>query len=482
MFRLHIVCLVVLSFTMLKSQETFSAFGGTNDEIGYDVVVDEDGSLLILTADRTVTKGSEDICLIRVNGDRRITGRSCFGTERQDYPYSLEHTSDGGLVISGTRWKGRRDAYVLKLDRDFATEWETFYDGGARHHDEGFVAVETRDGGYLLSGMTGSSRGVTRGSMLLLKLAANGEQEWVVHQEVTTKNFLFDVIEDSQGDFVSAGVESGHHRYSEFEFYAPSATAVVYKHDNQGNELWRTYLGGQENDWITKVVQSPTGGYYLLGSTQSAGAGSFDLYLVKMDHNGVVEWEKTYGDFQFDYGRDIEILDNGDLLLLGTTCLDAKDFTTDVLLVRVDHEGEFLWQEVFGGAGNEDALGMTLDQGFVHIVGEVSDKNARDKDVLLLDVPLSISVDVDNNYAEPSRVLVYPNPIKSLVTFDLSKMPCGEYRLNIFNQQGMLLASYSDHENYLLKVDTDSWPSSSYFYTITSGCYGVATGKVIKSF
>ncbi len=476
--HLQILLFAILCFPAIGQDVSVFTFGGDKDEIGYDIVLGENNSLILLTSDRTVTSGSEDICLLEIDNAKNISSRKCFGTDKQDYPYSLIRTSDGGFAVSGTRWKSRRDAYLLKLNARFETEWEKHYDGGAFHQDEGFVAIETQDGGYLLSGMTRSSRGVTRGSMLLLKFSGSGEEEWVVHEEVTSKNYLFDVIQDRDGKFVSVGVESGHHRYTGFDFYLPSATGIIYKHDGNGNEIWRSSIGGDQNDWITNVVESPEGGYYLLGSTQSLGRGSFDLYLVKVDIDGEIEWEQTYGEFQFDYGRKLEILDNGDLLILGTTCLDSDNFTTDILLLRTDDQGSVLWQDVYGGAGSEVAHGMVVHQEKVHIVGEVTESDGDDKDVLLLEIPLNQTVDFDQRERDLNLLLVYPNPADQAVTFDLAELSCSNYQLNIYDQLGRVVSSRDHALTPKIEMDLTTWPKGTYFYTLSSGCLATIAGKL----
>lgn len=478
LLRVFICCLTAIAIPSVAQDISTFTYGGSKDESGLDLVALADGTILLLTSDRTITAGSEDICLLKIDAGKNIADRKCFGADKQDHPYALIQTNDGGVAISGTRWKSRRDAYLHKLDANLNTEWETFYDGGAHHHDEGFVAIQTQDGGFLLSGMTKSSMGVTRGSMLLQKMSANGMQEWVVHEEVTSKNYLYSVIEDRAGDFVSAGVESGHHQYSEFEFYRPSATGVVIKHDNQGREIWRQSIGGLQNDWITDIAEAPSGGYYLLGSTQSQGAGSFDFYLVKINQDGFVEWEKTYGDIQFDYGRKMEVLENGDLILLGTTCLDPENFSTDILLMRTDSEGNVLWEETYGGSGSEVAHGMSINNNLIYVTGAVTMVEGSDKDIVLLELPLDVTVDVQDRSEPAGQVFVYPNPTDHNVTFELAGVNCKELQLSIHDQLGQLVYSDIHKRSSQIDLDLTAWTSGTYFYRLVSGCKTTYVGKL----
>ena len=72
-------------------------------------------------------------------------------------------------------------------------------------------------------------------------------------------------------------------------------------------------LGGYLHDWGKDMVMNEDGDFYLFGSTQSFGAGSFDMYLVKMDNLGNKLWEKTFGDTDFEYGDAISFDPAGNL-------------------------------------------------------------------------------------------------------------------------------------------------------------------------
>ncbi|MBX2817759.1 MAG: T9SS type A sorting domain-containing protein [Saprospiraceae bacterium] len=481
LFSFHFV--VLLHFMTVHAQEeaVLYTYGGGQDEIGYDIVTGADGNLILLTSDRTISQGSEDICLLQLNESNKLQDRRCFGSDKQDYPYGLIRTRDGGLLVSGTRWKGRRDAYLLKLDREWEMEWEAFYDGGSRHHDEGFNAIETRDGGYLLSGMTRSSGGVvTRGSTLLLKVTADGQQEWAIYEGTTTKNFLFDVLQDEAGDFVSVGVVSGHHRYSEFEFYNPSASGLIIKHDESGQELWRRQLGGMQNDWMTDVALAPHGGYYVMGSTQSMGAGSFDMYLAKISNDGQLEWERTFGEVLFDYGRQVTILDNGDLLLLGTSCRDPQNFETDIVLVRTNDGGHVLWEETYGADGSEVAHALLIKDGTAFVVGEQRAVGQGDRNALVLKIPLGVTVDVNEADLMPRLAHSFPNPANQVVHFDVRETSsCSGLELVIYSPLGVPVATYDLSPGVGFDLNIADWSSGHYFYTITSTCGRTQSSKLI---
>jgi len=187
--------------------------GGSQDEIGYDFIYHPEGTFTLLTSSRSVAAESEDIALFNISTNKDFQWLKVYGTGNHEYPYSIINTSDGGYLISGSRWDAgysRMNAYLLKLDSEFQVEWENYYGGG--HRDEGFSVIECATGGYVLAGMTKSKEESELGDFYLVKVDENGAQLWDrAFGLLNSKDYLFDVIETQLGDFVAVGVEDGHY-------------------------------------------------------------------------------------------------------------------------------------------------------------------------------------------------------------------------------------------------------------------------------
>lgn len=92
------------------------------------------------------------------------------------------------------------------------------------------------------------------------------------------------------------------------------------------------------NDSGSSVRQTADGGYILLGSTDSKGAGKFDFYLLKTDNTGNILWEKTFGGSNIDVGRSIQPCTDGGYILLGDTGSEGAG-NADFYLLKTDKEG-----------------------------------------------------------------------------------------------------------------------------------------------
>jgi hypothetical protein len=127
---------------------------------------------------------------------------------------------------------------------------------------------------------------------------------------------------------------------------------------------WSATFGGSDADTGSCLQPTSDGGYILLGSTRSSGAGGSDVYLVKIDADGNWQWDKTYGGSADDYGWSVECLADGYIIVGGTGSFG--DDSGDAYLLRLDAEGDVVWEKTFGGPNADEgyAVNKVSDGGF----------------------------------------------------------------------------------------------------------------------
>jgi transcriptional regulator with XRE-family HTH domain len=96
--------------------------------------------------------------------------------------------------------------------------------------------------------------------------------------------------------------------------------------DLNGNIQFQKTYGGTSYDKASAVLPITDGGYFLLGSTSSFGAGNYDMLLIRTDEKGAVIWQKTYGGFFNEYGEKMNLKDG----LLSIEGLQQKCTTANV--------------------------------------------------------------------------------------------------------------------------------------------------------
>ena len=141
-----------------------------------------------------------------------------------------------------------------------------------------------------------------------------------------------------------------------------------------------------QTDRAFAVVCTRDGGFAMVGSTTSYGAGNVDAYLIKTDADGQVEWTKTYGTEAFDMGHDVQQRDDGGYMVFGyTESYGAK--ARDLWFVRLDHEGNEVASSIVGGAeADHGTRGVVTADGGSVMLGYTKSYSAGHWDVYLVKV------------------------------------------------------------------------------------------------
>jgi len=201
-----------------------------------------------------------------------------IGGKNHDWSSSLIQTSDGSYVIAGfTRsfGAGEADVYVVKLDAHGNLQWTKTI--GGPDFDVGNSLIQTSDGGYAIAGYT-NSFGIGGADVYVVKLDANGNFQWTKTIGGPADEIGFSLIQTSDGGYAIAGYTNS--------FGAGGWDVYVVKLNANGNLQWTKTIGGKKEDLGLSLIQTSDGGYAIAGKTNSFGGGGLDVYVVKLDKNG----------------------------------------------------------------------------------------------------------------------------------------------------------------------------------------------------
>ena len=248
---------------------------------------------------------------------------------------------------------------------------------GGSERDFGQSVIETSDGGYAVLGLT-RSFGVSNFDFWMLRLDANGDTLWQKTYGAGDNEFGRSVIQTSDGGFALAGfIGSG-------SFGAGTVDGWLLRLDADGNVLWQQTYGGTAYDDAFAIVQNADGGFTLAGGTRSAGAGSADFWVFRVDPSGTLLWQKTFGTPEYDFAFDIvSTTDGGYVITGGVHCFADCDFW----VIRLDADGNLVFEQTYGGSAREfgAAVAATGDGGFVIVGDTESISSSRDAWVIKID-------------------------------------------------------------------------------------------------
>lgn len=310
------------------------------------------GYILVGTA-----HGKVWLCKTDTNG--YVTWSKTF-SDWGGHGYSVQQTNDGGYILVGLAYLsgGGEDARLVKTDANGNTIWSKYY--GGSNSDAGHSVRQTAEGGYIIGGVT-TSYGSGTQDVWLIKTDSSGKELWNNTYGGSDNSWCHTVQLTNDGGYILSG--SCNYQYK------VSCDFCLIKTDASGNEEWNKTFGGTGLDIGRAVQQIADGGYILVGETTSFGAGSKDVWLIKVARENQPpesEWSKTYGGSDRDYGFSAQQTSDGGYIITGSTYSYGNGLR-DVWLIKTDSNGNEEWNRTFGGANNDIGhyVQQTIDGGYI---------------------------------------------------------------------------------------------------------------------
>ncbi len=351
-------------------------FGGQGNDIGYSVQQTADEGLIIAGRTDSWGSGGLDGWLIKTNIEGHEEWNRTYGSVDDDYITKVVVLSDGGYVLTGTTNSfgyGSNDIWLIKVDQDGLEKWQ--YTFGGADGDWGMSVEQTMDDGFIVVGHT-LSYGAGFYDIYMVKTDAFGNEEW--HQTFggIEEDFGYSVLQTSDGGYVVLGFT--------VSFGSGSRDVWLIKTDAQGNMQWDKTFGGNASDAGFEIKETTDGGYIITGYTESNSNGLFDVLLIKTDANGNEIWSKNIGNGNYESGSSVAQTYDGGFIITGFTISHGAGLR-DIWLIKTDQVGNEEWNHAFGGIYNEGGhqILQTLSGGYV-VVGYTESSGNGQKDFKIL--------------------------------------------------------------------------------------------------
>jgi hypothetical protein len=286
-------------------------FGGSNYETGWAVLEASSGGLVIAGETYSFGTGLSDGWLLHTDATGNLLWNKTHGGQGSDVCKSLVEVSSGGFAIGGTTDNidtASRDFWLLRTDATGVHQWNQTY-GGAQP-DEGEAVLEVSGGGFAIAGWT-SSVGFGAEDVWLVRSDTNGNLLWSRNYGGKLSDYAFSAIEVSTGGFLLVGGTGS--------FGAGNMDVWVLRTNAFGDLIWNQTYGGPDHDIGNAVIELSTGNFCIAATTHSYGGGIGNVWLLGIDSAGTPLWNQTFGGSIYEEASSIIEVSTGGFAIIGST-------------------------------------------------------------------------------------------------------------------------------------------------------------------
>ncbi len=499
------------SYAQVPSIQWQKAFGGSNHEYSKQIEQTNDGGLIIAGTSESndynvvFNHGSKDYWVVKTNANGSYNWMKTYGGSGDDDLTSMSKTHDGGYILCGTSDSndgnksvsfGNKDIWIVKINSLGNIQWQKSFGGSL--NDFGYSIQQTSDHGYIIGGVSTSTNGqVTNnhGGMdsWLVKTDSIGNIAWQKTYGGSVIDITNSVKQTADGGYIIGGYTGSSN--GDVTFNHGTLDYWVLKTNSTGNIIWQKSFGGSVSDMLKTVSQTSDHGYIIGGVSKSTDGdlsfnyGDYDYYIVKLDSNSNIEWQRSYGGTNWDTFYEIkQTSDNGYIMVGSTSSNDGNLPTThtynDLWVVKLDIAGIIDWQKSIAGNvyAPSGSIIPTNDGGYA-ICGNtasyddtvVSINGSADYWIIKL-APLS-ATSVQENQLTNIVLSIYPNPTNDIIHINTSTSLTNE-SYSIVNTLGQTILN-GKIENESSTIDVQTLQAGIYFLQL--GNKQTQSYKIIKN-
>jgi len=418
-----------------RGQTTFAkTYGGSSYDGASSALQTNDSGFIIAGFTYSFGAGNADCLLFKIDVNGNLQWAKTYGDTGYDFANFIQQTSDGGFIIAGSTTSfgaGYEDCLLFKIDVNGNLQWAKTY--GDTGYDFANFIQQTSDGGFIVAGVTYS---FGAGDFLVIKTDSSGNVQWAKIYGGPRTDVAYFVTQTNDGGFIVAGMSNSFGLSNIYNY-------LLIKIDINVNILWaKTYenTGGGDFDMFS-LQQTSDGGFIIAGGTNSFGVApyDYDVLLIKVNKDGEIQWAKTYAGMSGQMAHSVIQTSDGGYALVGWTWTfpSGANANQDFLIIKTDTNGNVRWAKTYGGTKEDRSffVQQTKDNGFI-IMGLTESFGEGLWDILLIKTDNngyigSCSIVGRPNYDVVLRALNIANP--NLLTFS-PNISVSRVALNITSQ------------------------------------------------
>lgn len=216
---------------------------------------------------------------------------------------------------------------------------------------DGLDVIPAKGGGYIITGMITNDI-INDMDIHVIKTNNTGDMQWTKTYGGIKPEYSFGILQatDSSGYFIIGYSQS---------FSGGDYDTWLLKIDNDGDTLWTKTYGTWGNDQGQEIIPTSDGNYILTGSSNSPPNSSYQAYLIKIDPDGDIIWDKYYGGSSYEIGNSVKQTPDGGYIMLGITY--SYGVNGDAFLVKTNAIGDTLWTKKYGGSQLDEGIFIVVN-------------------------------------------------------------------------------------------------------------------------
>ncbi len=380
--------------------------GGSAQDNATGITMDGNGNVIITGFTQSMNfpvtnsswnSGGLDAFTVKYNGIGMMLWATYCGGNSRDWAFAICADGSGNIVITGdtgsanfpvtnsTTLNGIYNMFVVKFTVNGTVLWATYYGGNGGTYGNGIDF--DGNGNILIVGHTNSTNlPVTNSSTLsgtwdghVVKFDANGTVKWATYYGGSYQDQVIAIATDVSGDvFFTGWTQSPDIPVTNSSQFCGGYDAFIAKLNGNGAVQWATYCGGGNTDQGYGISVDGNGYAAVTGTTASSNfpvtnssilAGGSDIFIVKYNGTGTVQWSSYYGGSGNDYGNSIAMDGSGTIAIGGNTTSMNFPVTNnsthaggeDAFVMKLNNSGTLLWATYYGGNGIDRGNDIAVD-------------------------------------------------------------------------------------------------------------------------
>jgi uncharacterized delta-60 repeat protein len=319
----------------------------------YGIAVDSNKNIYAV-GETNATDTNYNILLTKYSSKGFIQWQRTLGGASYDYGWKIVVDSNNDVYVTGStrsQGAGSDDIVIAKYNSSGTIQWQRTLGGASSDGGYG-IAIDSGDNVYV-TGYT-SSEGAGSDDIVIAKYNSSGTIQWQRTLGGASSDVGYGIAIDSGDNVYVTGSTNSQG--------AGSDDIVIAKYNSSGTIQWQRTLGGASSDVGYGIAIDSGDNVYVTGYTNSEGAGNFDFIIVKYNSSGTIQWQRTLGGANNDYGYGIAI-DSGDNVYVTGSTRSQGAGNDDIVIAKYNSSGTIQWQRTLGGASTDVGFGIAIDSG-----------------------------------------------------------------------------------------------------------------------